>query len=52
MALKSGIMMTKAHCFVKNQCESDWPNQASGNGAIASWFHAEALGRAVPALRR
>jgi hypothetical protein len=29
------------------------PNPAaSGNGAIASWFHAEALRRAVPALRR
>src|SRR5262245_24465767 len=29
------------------------PNQAaSGNGAMASWFHAEARRRAVPALRR
>jgi hypothetical protein len=30
-----------------------WPNQAaSGNGAVASRFHAAALSRAVPALRR
>jgi hypothetical protein len=60
--LPGGTFITLIHLMLRLSKRVDmylgfvrhyWPNErASGNGALALWFHVQALGRAVPECER